>query len=204
MTLAQEVHSKATCFDRKFVIGFSPRTIKINSETSVHVTRAEDEDIQVVNRMIYQASRSGQGFALDEFNQDNMFAGRLLRKADVLVAKDANNSIMAAAIVGPTHYCRSASTDILGGYVIVNKDHRRKGIGKKFAQYLLEETMESSSNYSGVITDVFVTDIPATMFVKSLKFSGIGLVLNSGTLATYGAMNCMVMYYPLHAPISHL
>ena len=123
-----ELHHKDTCFDRHHDVEFPAFTHKFGNGRSVSVQKANKQDVAVVNKMMYDAAQRVQGFAIDEYNVDNMFSRRLLRKVAVIVAKDTRDVILAAVIFGPTSFCRSASTNILGAYMIVNQDHHNRAL----------------------------------------------------------------------------
>ena len=103
-------------------------------------------------------------------------------------------AVLAAVVFGPTNLCRSASTDILGGYVIVSEAYRRQRIGKHFVKTLLAE-VEKCSDYNGVITNVFITYTPALLLCKSVGFVVTACVRNSGTVSGHGVTDALVMHY---------
>lgn len=194
--MSHELLSRDTCFSREYNIEFNKFGYKFGSGNLVCIQMASKEDVFVINEMMYEAAQEGRGFAMDEFNVDGMFSGKLLRKATVICAKDCIGTILAAVVFGPTNFCRSSSTKILGVYMVVNPRHQRQGVGQEFSAVLLHKLQGNKYVCPGVITDVFNVDSVAMQFARCMKFCGIGCIVESGTMKNYGKSDSQILFLP--------
>ena len=121
--------------------------------TPLYVATPNAEQIVQMEAMIRSDAEAGNSFAIDEFTEDGFFNRQLLRTSqDLVVTKEPNGEVLAAAVFGSSAIPRRGSP-LGGGYVIVKAEHRNQGIGSSLLDFVCHE-MERQG-FKGFITDVF-------------------------------------------------
>ena len=134
--------------------------------------------------MIRQAAEESDGFAIDEFNNEGHFNRKLLFDSQVVVAKTSDDVIVATAVLGPSKACRAYNPSQVGGYMLVNKDFRGKGVGQSFFKYLAKQGKEVG--VSAILTDAYATCFPALQFLNKLDFMVTGTFPHCGYMKNKG------------------
>ena len=106
-----------------------------------------------VEEMIRAAAQRGEGFALDEFDQDGLLNRKLLQQNTILVARQISDDVLiGGAVVGPSALARAYESNNLAGYVIVGENFRRRGYGTEIVE--LCEKIAENLGYSNITSDV--------------------------------------------------
>ena len=106
-----------------------------------------------LEEMIKLEAEEGGAFAMDEFTDDGFFNRQLLRNSqDIVITERPGGEPVAAAIIGQSGICRMMSP-MAGGYILVKKEYRRKGIGNALLSFVTEEA--ERQGFKGFLADVF-------------------------------------------------
>ena len=120
-----------------------------------------------VEHMIRREAEDGGAFAMDEYTEDGLFNRQLIRKCqEIVITEEPGGDPVAAAIFGQSAICRMMSP-LAGGYMLVKKEFRRRGIARALLSFVQEET--EKQGFKGFITDVFPHCGP---FINILLHSG--------------------------------
>ena len=106
-----------------------------------------------VEEMIRAAAQRGEGFALDEFDQDGLLNRKLLKQSATLVARRVSDHVLiGGSVVGPSALARARDPTNLAGYIIVGEKFRRCGYGTEIAE--LCEKLAKDLGYINITSDV--------------------------------------------------
>lgn len=156
---------------------FSPLDETAVSGKHVRLELAGHSAILEVEEMIQQAAAKGEGFALDEFNEDGMLNRKLLRHSITLAAcRISDKALIGGAVIGPSNLTREIHTSSLGGYVVIGEEFRRQGYGTDVVTIC--ERIGQTFGYSNVTSDILYSPagLPALQLAMSKGYTVTGQI----------------------------
>ncbi len=191
MPLLQENRSIIKYIDN--TPAFQRKEIKFDSNILISMYGTHDQkDEMEVQKLIRHQADTGQGFAVDEFNQDGHYNRNMFWKSDTICVRDTADNIVAAAIYGPSIIARSASTNLTHVHIASTNYSQSPQVAGK----LLSECVQHTKNlgYKGCFTDVFVNDRwTFDLFVRA-GFIIMGTIPYIGITRQNGPTHGMLMY----------
>ena len=164
--------------------------LKVGSESAI-LRSSKQADIQETFNLLTSAVQHGDGFAVDEFPNVELFQSRFLNGRQLIILEDRNN-IIGVAVIGAAILCRSTNSPCSILYLYVKPKYRKRGYGSAMLKYL--EGYLRQQQYSSMITDVFMTkDIPHE-FLKNHEFIPTGVIPMSGYIKGMGYTDCMLYH----------
>ena len=108
-----------------------------------------------MEKMTRAAAGRGEGFALDEFDQDGLLNRKFRRQSVTLVARRKSDQlIIGGAVIGPSALVRAMEPSSLGGYIVVGEKYRRQGYGSEIMT--LCEHVAQKLDDRNITTDLLV------------------------------------------------
>ena len=194
----RRVMSQKSCFDNNFNISFDDTAHTFQCGESAVIGLASPDDISDVNKLLKSSADDGEGFAVDEFSDQGKLSGHTIYSAAVVVVKTSSGNLIGAVIFGPSksvlHNPNIVRT--LGGYIIIKRPYRRRGIGREFLE-LVSAQLQITGTYSWCISDCFCCDLQALTFAQKVGFSVTGTIYFSGVFKNHGLAHTLLLYRPL-------
>ncbi len=148
-------------------------------------------DMDAVEHMIRQCAERGEGFAIDEFKPDGHYLHRLLYEPRVLLVVDNNQRILGASIYGYSNLSRVPGS-IFGAYFIVEKEHRRRGIGTLLLKAVCDISTEMQCDT--LVFDVFINNHGAITWLNKAGFHCTGSLRHCGYMKGQGFTDCLLLH----------
>ena len=148
-----------------------------------------------VEEMIRAAAGRGDGFALDEFDQDGLLNRKFLRQSVTLVARrKSDQGLIGGAIIGPSALVRATEPSSLGGYIVVGEKYRRRGYGSEIMT--LCEHIAQKLDYRNITTDLLssVQTSGALQMVLKDGYAVTGQFTGSAFLKNLGPANSLILF----------
>lgn len=114
------------------------------------------DELWETETLIRTAAEKGQGFGIDEFNDQGHFNRNFLKNVDILIAENADGDVIGATLFGPSNLSRAKTPVIAHQYMVVRESYRNAGI----AQALLTrcEDILRHQGYRMVISDTYLNN----------------------------------------------
>ena len=88
------------------------------------------DELWETERMIRKAAEKGEGFGIDEFNEQGHFNRSFLKNVDILIAENADGDVIGATLFGPSNLSRAKTSVIAHQYMVVKDSFRNAGVGQ--------------------------------------------------------------------------
>ena len=153
---------------------------------------ADEEDMWRVEELIRDCAAHGDGFALDDFTDEGYFNRVLLHDSHVFVFKAPDGAIAAAIIFGASTLCRSREARQVGGYMLVAKEFRCQGLGRRLIKLCIEKAR--LLGYVAILTDVFAINEKAIKLLRKEGFLITATLLNVAIVKDKGYCDSYLMW----------
>ena len=187
----------ASCKNRKPDL-FQVVASKTNFGESIHLWKSVALQDQQVQSLFSKAARKGEGFAIDELDDQGNFRCKLLREPEVLVAtKEPETEIIGVLVHGSPALCRTPGQTSTA-YIIVSEEERGKGNGHiLFDCYI--NIVKNQNNISTVLFDVFKTNQKTITWLISHGFDVSGTIKCSGFIVGTGHTDTVILHENVNA-----
>ena len=169
-----------------------------NSGESIHLWKGVALQDQQVQSLFSKAAWKGEGFAIDELDDQGNFRHKLLREPEVLVTtKEPETEIIGVLVHGSPALCRTPGQTSTA-YIIVSEEERGKGNGHiLFDCYI--NIVKNQNNISTVLFDVFKTNQKTVTWLISHGFDVSGTIKYSGFIVGTGHTDTVILHKNVNA-----
>ena len=160
------------------------KLIRLKDGRNLVFKGASGEEILLVETMVRNCAKNGDGFNLDEFcPSDGRFLHKFIFEPKVVIAIDTEGEIQGAAICGFSTLSRVPGS-LYAAYFIVKETERRKGIASKLMQIITEICQKENCNT--MLFDVYSNNHVAMEWLTKQGFLATGCIPHCGYLITKG------------------
>ena len=179
--------SKLNAYDK---MSFDPVTIS-SLGGKFTLRPGEESDTVFAEELIREASRNGEGFALDEFKPNGQFNRAFFKNCHLAVLCDSQMAIVGIALYGLSMLVRTQIKETSHIYVIIRKANQNQGLG----QQLLQEMSKviRSMGYTKIMTDIYTENHKAMHMLSKANFVVTATIPECGYLKGYGQCNSLIL-----------
>ena len=169
-----------------------------NSGETINLCKGVALQDQQVQDLFRKAATKGEGFAIDELDEQRNFRCKLIRKPEVLVAtKEPETEVIGVLVYGSPALCRTPGQTTTA-YIIVSEPERGKGNGHiLFDCY--NNIVKNQNNISTVLFDVFKTNQKTITWLISRGFDVSGTIKCSGFIVGTGNTDIVILHKNVNA-----
>lgn len=150
-----------------------------------------EEQVSETYTMISCAAQNGQGFGVDEYNDEAEFRAEIEDGYRFAIMEKDSGEMVAAFILAVSKYSRGCPT--ADPFIIVRSDQRGKGLGRTCMELCVE--LAGRLGFLGMYVDTFSNNTAMLTIIKSIQ--GLRQVgsLPMGGVMTDGSMVGTLIFY---------
>ncbi len=169
--------------------------VKLRSGDLCIRSASSNEELWHAETMWRTGAELGQGFGIDEFDDNGCFNRKFFRSSNVLVAEDIQGNIVGASIYGPSILSRGTDKSLANCYVAVSPTNQRQGIGSALIQFSLG--LVKQQGYKGCVSDTFVNNHAGLELLRKHKYMFTGSMPMCAYVKGAGPIDSIIAYKQL-------
>ena len=157
------------------------------------VRPASREEVWEAEEVWREMADAGEGFGIDEFDENGCHCRGTFYESDVFVVIDEDGEVAGAALFGPSSLSRTKMT-AAGCYTGIKPSYRDAGLGTKLLEYFV--TLAKMNKYAVMYIDVLISDRLSFMntVAKKAGFMNSGSLPKCAYVKNYGLADSLLYY----------
>lgn len=183
---------------------FRALPLRNKSGKHIYVEMVASVNVQV-EKMIRKAALAGQGFGLDELDENGLLSRKFLRNAITVGAfRKSDNQLVGGLLVGQSSLVRTIGSFTFGGYAVIDEAYRRRG----YAHDMITICEEIARDFGvrNILSDILISPsgMPGFHLAISAGYTTTGQLPKCAYLKDVGLTDSLLIYKRLRFPVGKL